>query len=132
MGNGTWVHATSAEHSAYAAMALGCTQLSPYPQPVAALEGNLSDDAGHPGVGLTLEFANAADAGAYFAEWVRQAEACVGTATQQVSASSRTWVGRRNLGTVWSETVGVRGDTVRFLIVDSPDADLSGALDGAP
>ncbi|MBB1482804.1 hypothetical protein H5392_02885 [Tessaracoccus sp. MC1865] len=128
MGNDTWVHATSPEHSAYAAVALGCTEIRPYPQPVAALEGNLSDDAGNAGVGLTLEFATATDASAYFAEWLRQAEACVGTVTEKVSATDDTWVGRRNLGTVWSETVGVRGDQVRLLIVDSPDADLTGAL----
>lgn len=131
LGNGTWVHATSPEHSGYAAIALGCTELGAYPAPVAALEGNLTDDAGHPGVGLTLEFANAADAGAYFAEWVRQAEACDGAATQKVSATDDTWLGRRHLDTVWSETAGVRGNTVRLLIVNSPDADLSGALDGA-
>lgn len=130
LGNGTWVHATSAEHSAFAAIALGCTDLGAYPAPVAALEGNLVDDAGHPGVGLTLEFASAADAGAYFAEWLRQAEACGGTSTTKVDATEDTWVGRRNLATVWSETAGVRGDTVRLLIVDSPDADLSRALDG--
>lgn len=79
---------------------------------------------------MTLEFASAADAGAYFAEWLRQAEACVGTSTTKVDATEDTWVGRRNLATVWSETAGVRGDTVRLLIVDSPDADLSRALDG--
>lgn len=131
MGNGSWVHATSPEHSAYAAIALGCTELAPYPQPIAALEGNLTDEAGHPGIGLTLEFASAADATAYFGEWLRQAEACVGTATERLSATPDTWVGRRNLGSVWSETAGLRGETVRFLIVESPDADLSHALDGA-
>ena len=131
MGNGTWVHATSAEHSAFGAMSLGCTEVGPYPNPVAALEGNLTDGAGRPGIGLTLEFANAADAQAYFAEWLRQAEACVGTATERISATADTWVGKRNLGTVWSETAGLRGETVRFLIVDSADADLRHALDGA-
>lgn len=131
MGNGTWVHATSAEHSAFAAISLGCTELGPYPMPVAALEGNLTDGGGRPGVGLTLEFSSAEDAQAYFAEWLRQAEACLGTATQKLTASADTWVGRRILATTWSETAGVRDDTVRFLIVESPDADLSGALNGA-
>lgn len=131
VGNGTWVHATSPEHSAYAAIALGCSEVGAYPQPLSALEGNLTDEAGHPGVGLTLEFVTPADAQAYFAEWLRQAEACLGSVTQRVAASDDTWVGRRHLDTVWSETVGVRGETVRLLIVQSPDADLSRALDGA-
>lgn len=131
MGNGTWVHATSAEHSAYAAIALGCAEVGSYPQPTAALEGSLTDEAGRPGIGLALEFANATEAEAYFAEWLRQAEACVGTATQKISATGDTWLGRRNLETVWTEAAGVRGSTVRLLIVDSPDADLGTALDGA-
>lgn len=131
MGNGTWVHATSAEHSAFAAIALGCTDLGPYPLPMAALEGNLADDDGNPGVGLTLEFSSRSEAETYFAEWLRQAEACVGSFTEKLTSTSETWVGLRHLDTTWSETAGLRGNTVRFLIVQAPDADLSNAL-GAP
>ena len=123
--NGTWLRATSAEHSAYAAIALGCSEVGPYPEPTAALEGTLTDAAGHPGVGLTLEFASADDAAGFFAEWVQQAEACVGLATEKVSLTGDTWVGHRTLETVWSEAVGHRGSTVKLVIVDTPDADLS-------
>lgn len=131
LGNGTWVHATSPEHSAFSAISLGCAELGSYPLPVAALEGNLTDGSGRPGVGLTLEFSDAAAARAYFAEWVRQAEACLGTQTALVDRTDDTWLGRRNLDTVWSEAVGVRADRVSLLIVDSPDANLAGAIPGA-
>ncbi|CAL8971574.1 hypothetical protein TESS_TESS_02452 [Tessaracoccus sp. O5.2] len=128
LGNGTWVHATSPAHSAFAAISLGCTDLRAYPQPAAALEGTLTNADGAAGVGLVLEFADAAEAQAYFAEWVRQAEACLGTVTQRLALTADTWVGRRNLDTVWSETVGVRGASVSLLIVDDPDTDLAGVL----
>ncbi|WP_353080931.1 hypothetical protein [Tessaracoccus lapidicaptus] len=128
LGNGTWVHATSPAHSAFAAISLGCTDLRSYPQPAAALEGTLTKADGAAGVGLALEFADAAEAQAYFAEWVRQAEACLGTVTQRLALTPDTWVGRRNLDTVWSETVGVRGTRVSLLIVDDPDSDLAGVL----
>lgn len=128
LGNGTWVHATSAAHSGRAAIALGCAELGPYPDPVAALEGTLSDEAGRAGIGLTLEFASPTDAGAYFGEWRRQAEACAGTMTEPLQATATTWLGRRHLETTWSEAVSVHGRTVRLLIVDDPDADLTGAL----
>lgn len=128
LGNGTWVHATSAPHSAYAAIALGCAEVGPYPEPVAALEGTLADDEGRPGVGLTLEFAAEADAAGYFAEWVRQAEACEGLMTERISLDADTWLGRRTLDTVWSEATAVRGSTVRLLIVGDPTADLSGVF----
>ena len=128
LGNGTWVHAVSAEHSAYAAIALGCAELGAYPQPTAALEGTLAGPEGRPGVGVTLEFAGADEARGYFDEWVRQAKACEGTATELLSLDADTWVGRRNLETLWSETVGVRGERVVLLIVDQADADLSGAI----
>lgn len=128
LGNGTWVHATSAPHSAFAAISLGCTDLLAYPEPSAALEGTLTDASGSFGIGLTLEFASEADAAAYFAEWIRQAEACVGTSTERLASSPDTWLGRRNLDTVWSETVGVRGAHVVLLIVEDPEADLSGVL----
>lgn len=131
LGNGTWVHATSPEHSAFSAISLGCTKLGPYPLPVAALEGNLTDGSGRPGVGLTLGFSDAAAAQAYFTEWVRQAEACLGTQTTLVDRTEDTWLGRRTLDTVWSEAVGVRADRVSLLIVDSPDANLAGAIPGA-
>lgn len=128
LGNGTWVHATSPSHSAFAAISLGCTDLRAYPEPAAALEGTLTNADGAAGVGLVLEFADAAEAQAYFAEWVRQAEACLGTVTQRLALTADTWVGRRNLDTVWSETVGVRGASVSLLIVDDPDTDLAGVL----
>lgn len=126
LGNGTWVHAVSAEHSAYAAIALGCTTLGTYPQPEAALEGTISGPEGQPGIGLALQFADADDAAAYFAEWVRQGRACEGTATELVGLTGDTWLGRRMLETVWSEAVGLRGRLVLLTIVEAPDADLSG------
>ncbi len=128
LGNGTWVHATSPQHSALGAITLGCAEPGPYPQPVAALEGTLVDGAGSPGVGLALEFATPDDARGFFDEWVTQAKACAGTATTPVSLDDDTWLGRRNLGTVWSEAVGVRGVRVILLIVDSPDARLEGVI----
>ncbi|WP_143028245.1 hypothetical protein [Tessaracoccus flavus] len=128
LGNGTWVHATSPEHSAYAAIALGCTDVGAYPTPVAALEGTIVGPDGQPGVGLALEFGSQDDAAAYFAEWTRQAEACVGTVTEKVSLDDETWVGRRLLDTVWSEAVALSGTSVRLLILDDPDADVAAAV----
>jgi len=128
LGNGTWVHAVSPEHAALGAIALGCAELGPYPRPVAALEGTLTGPEGRPGIGLTLEFGDERQARAYFDAWVDQAEACVGTATTPLSRSEDTWLGRRNLDTVWSEAVGWRGTRVVLLIVDSPEADLATAL----
>lgn len=128
LGNGTWVHAVSAEYSAFAAISLGCTDLRAYPLPVAALEGTLSGPDGQAGIGVTLEFGSPAEAEAYFEEWVRQAEACLGSGTKLITRQPDLWLGRRNLDTVWSEAVGLRGEQVVLLIVDDPAADLSGAV----
>lgn len=128
LGNGTWVHAVSAEHSAFAAISLGCTELRAYPTPTAALEGTLAGPTGQAGIGVTLEFADASQAAAYFSEWTRQAEACLGTGTERVSQEPTLWLGRRHLGTVWSEAVGLRDNRVVLLIVDDPAADLAGAI----
>lgn len=52
----------------------------------------------------------------------------MGTSTERLASSPDTWLGRRNLDTVWSETVGVRGAHVVLLIVEDPEADLLGVL----
>lgn len=125
LGNGTWVHAVSAEHSAYAAIALGCTEVRAFPRPEAALEGTFTGPDGQRGVGVTLQFADDAGATAFFAEWVRQGEACLSSSTELITLTGDTWLGRRTLDTTWSEAVGRRGSQVRLVIVDAAEADLS-------
>jgi hypothetical protein len=77
-GNGSWVHARDPRYAAQDVITIGCADVTrdDYPDPVAALEGNYTDEDGAPGVGLVLDFADAASAEAYWARYRAQVEAC--------------------------------------------------------
>ena len=77
-GNGTWVHARDPRYAAQDAITIGCADVTrdDYPDPVAALEGNYTDDDGAPGVALALEFLDEAAAAAYWRQYTAQVEAC--------------------------------------------------------
>jgi hypothetical protein len=77
-GNGTWVHARDPRYAAQDVITIGCADVTrdDYTDPTAALEGNLRNSAGEPGVGLVLQFADEAAATHYFALYTRQVQAC--------------------------------------------------------
>nr|WP_294693779.1 hypothetical protein [uncultured Friedmanniella sp.] len=77
-GNGTWVHARDPRYAAQDVITIGCADVTrdDYPDPVAALEGNYTDDDGDPGVGLALDFADESAATAYWGRYRAQVEAC--------------------------------------------------------
>jgi hypothetical protein len=76
-GNGTWVHARDPRYAAQDVITIGCADVTrdDYPDPVAALEGSYDNDNA-PGVGLALDFADEADAAAYWDRYTAQVEAC--------------------------------------------------------
>ncbi|NHB85174.1 M15 family metallopeptidase [Tessaracoccus sp. HDW20] len=127
LGNGTWVHAVSPAHAALGAIALGCAEPGPTPARRSA--------GGHPE-------RRGGEAGRRPDARVRRRCCGAGVLRRMGHAGGgmprgchhpcqpgeRTWLGRRNLDTVWSEAVGLRGTRVVLLIVDSPDADLTAAL----
>ena len=79
-GNGTWVHARDPRYAAQDVITIGCADVTrdDYPDPVAALEGNYTDRSGAHGVGLALEFADAAAAARYWDRYTAQVRACEG------------------------------------------------------
>ena len=78
LGNGGWVHARDPRYAAEAAVTIGCADVTrdDYPDPTAALEGNLRRGSAT-GVGLVLEFADEAAASRY---WSRSTERRCGPA----------------------------------------------------
>ena len=124
LGNGTWVHAREAQFSAIGVMTVGCAAVddSSWEPPTAALEGNLIRD-GQPGVVLALEFPSADAARGFFDGFVQQLEACEASGSvTRVGADADTWLGRRDLGSAWSEIVGLDGERVTSLIVSDGGA----------
>jgi hypothetical protein len=77
-GNGTWVHARDPRYAAQDVITIGCADVTrdDYTDPTAALEGNLRNRSGEPGVGLALQFADEAAAAHYFTLYIRQVQAC--------------------------------------------------------
>ena len=78
VGNGTWVHARDARYAAQATITIGCADVTrdDYPDPRLALEGSYQSRSGAPGVGLVLQFADAAAAERYWARYLEQVRAC--------------------------------------------------------
>lgn len=118
-GNGTWLHAVDPATKGTDVLAVGCSPTTTdAAQPIAALEGNLTDD-GRPGVSVALQFATEADAKDYFAAWRSQMQACDGASTTQLSATDTTWLGRWSIdGTDWAEAGGQRDDVVKLTLLD--------------
>lgn len=77
-GNGTWVRGRDPRYAAQDVITIGCTQVTrdDYTDPTTALEGTYVDGEDRPGIGLVFEFAEAADAKAYFDLYQQQIKAC--------------------------------------------------------
>lgn len=119
-GNGTWRHAVDPATKGSDVLAVGCAATTTEaPQPVAALEGNLTSE-GRAGISVAMQFASEGEAQRYFAAWRSQMQACVGSSVTELGSSDGTWVGRWNVeGTVWSEAAGQREDVVKLTLLDA-------------
>ena len=143
-GNGTWVQALDPRYAAQGAVSVGCADVTrdDHPDPVVALEGGYESAAGDPGVGLALEFADEADAAAFWRTYVVGVRAC-DSAEEGISTSgvrepalpdARGLVDRRTDETQeptdWSEVGVLRGRRVVLLNLADPGHRVAdGSLD---
>jgi hypothetical protein len=125
-GNGTWVHARDPRYAARDSITVGCRQVTrdDYTDPTAALEGNYEDPAGEPGVGLLLDFPDAAAATRWFSLYRLQVEACSTVdepvRTEIVPTSTGLVDRRRYPDSRWIEVADQSGTTVTLVILSDP------------
>ena len=130
-GNGTWVHARDPRYAALDAITIGCADITRdyYTDPTAALEGNYRKGADD-GVGLALNFPNAAAAQGYFSRYLSQVKACTppdadprtSVLAEPVAADgSRGLVDRRSYPDGrWTEMAELNGARLTLVILSDP------------
>ncbi|MGI8459225.1 MAG: hypothetical protein ACR2LI_14095 [Propionibacteriaceae bacterium] len=122
VGNGTWVHAKDPRYAAHDLITIGCADVTrdDYPDPTAALEGSYVRGTA-PGVGLVLQFGNAAKAAAFFDRYLAQVRACTDPEVVEATVvpSSKGLIDRRRYPDGrWTEVAARRGDRATFVILD--------------
>ena len=139
-GNGTWVRARDARYAAQDVITIGCTEVTrdDYPDPVRALEGGYTDGDGSPGIGLVLEFEDAAAASGYWDRYTEQVRACATLAdpvrTDEVAvrqpADGDALMDRRTYPDgEWTEVGVRRGDRVTLVILNDQHRTSRAAAD---
>lgn len=137
-GNGTWVHARDPRYAAQDVVTLGCADVTrdDYRDPVAALEGRYRR-GDKSGVGLVLQFGDAAAARRYFAVYTAQVRACEGggsevsttvVAEPTAADGGRGLVDRRRYPDAsWTEVAELNGDRLTLLVLGDPGHRISRA-----
>lgn len=129
-GNGTWVHARDPRYAASDVVTLGCADVSrsDYADPVAALEGSY-DRHGQPGVGLLLQFADAADAGRWWRVYGDQVRACQDASdpvrTRLLDAGEGLMDRRTYPDGRWTEVARQVGSRVTLVVLSDPRHQVS-------
>ncbi len=130
-GNGTWVHAKDPRYAARDLITIGCAEVTrdDYPDPTAALEGSYVREKA-PGVGLVLQFDDAAQATTFFDRYLAQVRACTDpdVVAAAVVPSSQGLIDRRRYPDGdWTEVAVRRGDRATFVILNDGDRPTSTA-----
>lgn len=130
--NGSWVHARDPRYAAQDVITIGCSAVTrdDYTDPTAALEGNYVDGQGGAGIGLVLNFADAAAATRFLELYRTQVQACVAPGgpvqTTIVDEPVNGLVDRRvDPDTSWLEVVKQTGTRVTLIILSDPGEDIS-------
>jgi len=136
-GNGTWVHARDPRYAAQDVIGVGCAPVTrdDYADPVAALEGNYAAKGGAPGIGLALQFRDAAAARRYFELYRKQVQACSGRSgpvrTTMISGVDGLADHRRYDDGEWTEVGRQTADRVVLVILSDPDRKIDRAAANA-
>lgn len=129
--NGSWVHARDPRYAAQDVISVGCSPVTrdDYADPSAALEGNYVDPAGEAGIGLVLDFADAAAATRFLELYRTQVRACVAPGgpvqTTILGEPDSGLVDRRvDPDTTWLEIVKQTATRVTLVILSDPGEDI--------
>lgn len=131
-GNGTWVHARDPRYAAHDVITLGCADITrdDYPDPVSALEGTYQR-SGQPGIGLVLQFADAAKAKTYATAYRRQVASCRGAdppVRAKILPSSYGLIDQRSSSDGdWTEAVRLQDSRLTLVILSDPGHRVSRA-----